>query len=451
MSLSPAQNLAGSPAKKAALLLAACSLLLPFAASADWPGWRNADRTAKAADTGLLDSWPDGGPPLAWRSSGVGYGYSSLAVVDGRLYTLGDVGEKQFVHARSAEDGSPIWKTEIGPGWDDQYIGARSTPTIAHGHVYALSTEGRLFCLKASDGSVAWKRDLVADFGAALMMAKGEYMWKFAESPLVDGDRVIVTPGVAGALMVALDAKTGKEIWRTKVTEKALGEAGAAGTGYSSAVISEAAGVRQYVQLVGRGAIGVEAETGKLLWLYGKVANGIANIPTPLIDGDHVFVSTGYGTGAALLHVKKTAGGVAAEEVYFHAGDTMQNHHGGMILDGGHVYLGTAHNKGFPLAVEMKSGKIAWGPIRNDGRGSAAVAFADGHLYFRYQDGLMVLIEATPDEYRERGSFKIPDVDQFSWSHPVITGGHLFLREQDNLFAYDLRAKKGDGEKSGAP
>ena len=432
-------------------LWAVAGLLLPVTASADWPGWRSADRTAKASETNLLSSWPEAGPPLAWRAAGVGYGYSSLAVVDDRLYTLGDVGEKQFVHARSAADGSPIWKTEIGPGWDDQYIGARSTPTISGEHVYALSTEGRLFCLEASDGSVVWKRDLVGDFGASLMMAKGQYMWKFAESPLVDGDRVIVTPGVAGALMVALDAGTGKEIWRTKVDEKALGEAGAPGTGYSSAVVSEAAGVRQYVQLVGRGAIGVEAKTGKMLWLYGKVANGIANVPTPLVDGDHVFVSTGYGTGAALLHLKKAGDGVKAEEVYFHTGDTMQNHHGGMILDDGHVYFGTAHNKGFPLAVEMKSGKIAWGPIRNDGRGSAAVAYADGHLYFRYQDGLMVLIEATPAEYREKGKFKIPDVDQFSWSHPVITGGHLFLREQDNLFAYDLRAKKAGGEKAGAP
>jgi outer membrane protein assembly factor BamB len=262
--------------------------------------------------------------------------------------------------------------------------------------------------------------------------------WRFAESPLVDGDRVIVTPGVADAALVALDKSTGKEIWRT--TMPALGEAGADGAGYSSVVISDGAGVRQYVQLLGRGAIGVEAATGKFLWGYNRVANNVANIPTPVVDGDHVFVSTGYGTGAALLELHKTETGVAAKEVYFLAADTFQNHHGGMILDGGYLYAGTAHNKGFPIALRIADGSVAWGPQRNQGQGSAAVAFADGHLYFRYQDGRVVLFEATPEGYREKGTFMIPDVAQFSWAHPVIADGKLYLREQGSLYCYDLQA-----------
>ncbi len=184
----------------------------------------------------------------------------------------------------------------------------------------------------------------------------------------------------------------------------------------------------------------MEASSGRFLWGYNRVANDVANIPTPLVQGDHVFTSSGYGTGAALLELVSTGDGYAAEEVYFLEADTMQNHHGGMILHEGHVYTGTGHNKGFPLAVELATGKVAWGPVRNEGKDSAAIAYADGRLYFRYQNGLMVLVEATPEGYREKGSFMIPDVDKPSWPHPVIADGKLYLREQDNLFCYDLSA-----------
>jgi outer membrane protein assembly factor BamB len=262
--------------------------------------------------------------------------------------------------------------------------------------------------------------------------------WKFSESPLVHGNRVIVTPGSSTAALVALDKTTGKELWRTAIPD--LGEKGGDGAGYSSVVVSNAAGVEQYVRLLGRGLIGVEAATGKLLWSYNRVANEIANIATPLVYGDHVFVSTGYGTGSALLKIESGEGGLKAKELYFLDADTMQNHHGGLVRDGDQIYTGTGHNKGFPLALHWKSGEVAWGPIRNAGKSSAAIAFADGHLYFRYQDGLMVLIQATAEGYEERGSFQIPDVKRESWSHPVIAEGLLYLKEQQKLYVYDLRA-----------
>ena len=195
------------------------------------------------------------------------------------------------------------------------------------------------------------------------------------------------------------------------------------------------------MQLLGRGLVGVDAATGKFLWGYNRVANDIANIPTPIVDGSRIFTSTGYGTGAALLDIGAGEEGVVAKEKYFLPGDTFQNHHGGMILHGGHVYTGSGHNKGFPLAVELATGKIAWGPVRNEGKGSAAIAYADGRLYLRYQDGRMVLVEATAEEYREHGTFMIPDVKQFSWSHPVVIDGRLYLREQDSLYVYDVRAQ----------
>ena len=409
-------------------------------AADDWPQWRGPNRDGKSASTGLLSTWPEGGPQLAWQADGLGGGYSSVTVVGDSVFTLGDVDGGQHVIALTRDGGVRQWRTKIGPVWDHKYLGPRSTPTFSEGRVYALSTEGVLVSLDAATGKLLWQRSLVEDFGGGVMQVEDYGDWRFAESPLIDGDRVIVTPGAADAALVALDKRTGDEIWRAKMPT--FGDRGADGAGYSSAVISEGGGVRQIVQLLGRGVIGVEAATGRFLWGYDRVANKIANIATPVVDGDHVFVSTGYGTGSALLRLAAAeGGGVEAREVYFLDPDTLQNHHGGLILHEGTVYTGTGHNKGFPIAVTMADGAVSWGPERNDGRNSAAVTFADGYLYFRYQNGTMVLIEATPEGYRERGSFEIPDVGQFSWAHPVIAGGHLFLREQDRLLCYDIRAR----------
>lgn len=409
----------------------------PCALADDWPQWRGPERNGKSAETGLLQSWPEGGPPLAWKASGMGSGYSSLAVAGERIYTLGDLDDGQYVIAVARDGGKRLWATKIGPVWEDRFLGSRSTPTVDGDRLYALGTEGDLVCLESATGKLVWRRNLVSDFGGALMLAMGEHTWKFSESPLVDGDRVIATPGAKDAALVALDKATGEEVWRATVP--ALGEAGTDGAAYASAVISNGAGVRQVVQLLGRGVVGIEAESGRFLWGYNRVANGIANITTPIIDGDHVFASTGYETGSALLRLARGEQRVEAEEVYFLESNVMQNHHGGLILDDGVVYTGTGHNKGFPLAVRFADGEVLWGPVRNDGRDSAAVIYGDGRLYFRYQNGLMVLVEASGEAYHEHGSFMIPDVDQFSWSHPAISDGHLYLREQDNLYAYDVR------------
>jgi hypothetical protein len=200
--------------------------------------------------------------------------------------------------------------------------------------------------------------------------------------------------------------------------------------------------VKQYVTLVGRGIVSVDAASGKLLWSYNNVANGTANIPTPIVSGDFIFCSTGYGTGSALLKLSKDGSGVKAEEQYFLGGNKLQNHHGGMILKDGYVFCGHQHNEGFPICVEMQTGEIAWGgKDRGPGGGSAAVAYADGNFYFRYQDGIMALIEANPKEYKVKGKFKIKTHNDNSWPHPVIAGGKLYLRDQDDLLCYDIKAK----------
>lgn len=430
-------------------------VLLAVPAAADWPQWRGLERNGQSPETGLLSEWPEGGPPLAWKAEGLGAGFSSVSLAGGRIFTMGDLEDGQYVFALSEDGGEMLWKTRVGPIYEDERGGPRSTPTTdgrsgGPGRIYVVGTEGDVVGLEAATGRELWRRSLTEDFDGYQMRAMGSYTWKFSESPLVDGGRVIVTPGHIQALMVALDKETGEEIWRTR--GRRLGPIGADGAGYASAVVSQAAGVRQYVQLVGRGLIGVEAETGRLLWSYNRVASDIANIATPLVHGDYVFASTGYGTGAALLKIRRQAGeaddgggdgegnGFAAEEVYFLEAETLQNHHGGLILHDGTVYTGTGHNKGFPIAVDFLTGEVAWGPERTAGSGSSAVAYADGRIYFRFDDGRMILVEATPEGYRERGTFTLPEIEKPSWSHPAISGGKLYLREQDRLYCYDVRA-----------
>lgn len=428
------------PLRTVQLLLVLSLGSIGAADASDWPGWRGPQRDGRSAETGLLGAWPEGGPPLAWKTTGLGAGFSSVSVADGRIYTLGDLDDGQYAFARKQSDGSPLWQTRIGPTWEDRFPGPRSTPTVDGDRIHVLGSEGDLVCLQAATGEVVWRRNLPKDFGGRLMQAMGRIDWRYAESPLIDGGRVIVTPGAADAALVALDKTTGEEIWRAAVP--ALGERGADGAAYSSVVISNGAGVKQYVQFLGRGVVGIEADGGRFLWGYNRVANDVANIATPLVNGDHVFVSSGYGTGSALLKLTADGeGGVRAEEVYFLEANTLQNHHGGLILDRGTVYTGSGHNKGFPVAAKLATGVVAWGPVRNDGESSAALTYADGRLYFRYQNGLMVLVEATPEAYREHGSFMIPNVERESWPHPAIAGGHLLIREQDALYAYDLRPK----------
>ena len=297
---------------------------------------------------------------------------------------------------------------------------------------FAIGLEGNLICANAKTGKKIWSHDFAADFGGQMMTG-----WGYSESPLVDGDRLLCTPGAKDAMIVALNKTSGKVVWKAAVPD--LGDQGKDGAGYSSIVVSEAAGVRQYVQLTGRGVISVRARDGKFLWGYNRIANDVANIPTPLVSGNYVFCSTGYGTGAVVLEVLHEGDDVKVREVYFLPADTFQNHHGQMIQIGPHVFAGHGHNNGFPICLELQSGKVVWGgDQRGPGSGSAAIAYADGQIVFRYQDGTVALVEATPDEYRLKGKFTPAFQEDNSWAHPVIFDGKLLLREQDVLMCYDV-------------
>ncbi len=405
------------------------------ATAADWPQWRGPNRDAICSETGLLKSWPGGGPKILWELAGLGSGYSSLAIVGGRLYTMGDIEVEtkkvQCVLAYDLSTRSRLWVAQVGPPHSD---GPRCTPTIDNGLIYALGTSGDVVCIDAGSGGVRWRKNFKDDLGIGKNPG-----WKYSESPLVDGDTLICTPGGREAVVVALDKKTGQVIWKCSMPD--IGPRGRDEAGYSSIVISEAGGIRQYVQLTNKGVIGVAAKDGTFLWGYNKVANSVANIPTPVVYEDYVFCSTAYGTGSALLKLIAAAGGVRADEVYFLDAGTFQNHHGGFVRVGDYIYGGHGHNQGKPTCLELKTGKIMWQEDQPGG-GSAAVLYTDGHLYFRYQDDVMALVEANPEKYVLKGTFKLPERPGMSgeaWAHPVIVDSKLYVRHSDVLIVYDVK------------
>ncbi|WP_437194100.1 PQQ-binding-like beta-propeller repeat protein [Planctomicrobium sp. SH527] len=403
-------------------------------AADNWPQWRGENRDGKAVEPGLKLDWEKSPPSHLWTIEGMGNGYASVSIVNNHLFTTGNFPEGQAVVCINLATNKPAWRTLVTSGKPrHDYEGSRCTPTIDGDRLYVVSSDGGISCLKVDNGELLWSRKFQDDFGGELMSG-----WGFSESPLVDGDKVLCTPGGNDAAMVALDKVTGKEIWRTAVPYQ--GDRGKKGAGYSSIVISEAGGVRQYVQLIGHGLIGVRAEDGKLLWGYDKVANAVANIPTPICKGDFVFASTGYQTGACLLKITKAKKDeVKATEVYFLDAKTFQNHHGGMILDGDYVYAGHQHGKGIPICIHLPTGKIRWGGrVRPVGEGSAAITQVNDQLIFRYQDGTLALIKATESEYVPQGSFEPVFQERESWAHPVVAGGKLYLREQDKLMCYKL-------------
>ncbi len=396
-----------------------------------WPQWRGPNRDAVSAEKGLLSSWSNGAPQLMWQSSGLGEGYSSVVISDGRLFTTGQRNNDVFAIALDATSGRKLWETQIG----HTNRTPCSTPTVDRELVYALDPDGRLVCLKAVSGEIVWRKRFLDDFDGRMQSGRG-----YGESPLIDGEKLICTPGGKEAMLVALDKYSGVLIWAASIPE--IGPQGRDGAGFSSVVISQAAGVRQYVQLVGRGLIGVDSEKGRFLWGYNRVANGTANIPTPIVRDDLVFSANGYSAGSVLLQlIPNGKGGVNAREVYYLSGASFQNHHGGVVLIDDFVYGGHGNNNGLPTCLDLKTGELRW-KRRGPGVGSAAVVYADGHLYFRYQNGLVALIEVNPENYRLKGTFNTPGSGGDSWAHPVVAGGKLYLREKDSLLAYDIRKQE---------
>jgi outer membrane protein assembly factor BamB len=417
-----------------ALVLTGATALAASPGSFDWPQWQGPDRNAVSKERGLLKEWPNGGPPLAWEVKELGGGYSAPSVAAGRVFGMSNRGGDEVVWALSEADGKTLWVRRLGLAFPQRAPqgkeGPACTPTVDGDRLYVLGMGGDLACLQVRDGKVLWQRSLTRDFGGR------EPRWSYRESPLVDGDRVICTPGGTGATLAALDKKTGQTIWKSAVP-------GSPGAAYASAIAIDFDGQREYVQLTQRTLVGVAAADGKFLWRYDKPACRMGiNCSTPIYHDGLVFASSAYSTGGGLVKLSKDGhGGVKAEEVYFTR--RMQNHHGGMILLDGCLYGASGGNEGgFLACLDFATGKVLWDERDERGVPKGSVALADGRLYYRTENGTMLLIEPDPKHYVERGRFEQPDRSRASaWPHPVIANGKLYLRDQDVLLCYDVKAK----------
>jgi outer membrane protein assembly factor BamB len=409
------------------------ALALPLNKPGEWPQWRGPNRDGVSPDTGLLTEWPKDGPKLLWEAKGAGRGYSTVAIANGKIYTLGDNLSKEDTdeYATCFDDatGKPVWKTKLGKAWEgvrqESWQSSRSTPTIDGDHIYYMTPDGSLVCLQTADGKEVWRKSMTKDFQGD----KGD-QWGYSEGPLVDGDNVVVTPGKAAHTMVALNKKTGELVWSTPVQ-------GDKGAGHSSIVISTVGGIKVYVQTTASNVLGVRAKDGKLLWKYAIGATAV--IPTPIVKDDLVVAPAGYGKGCALLCQKPDGDGVKVEEVYGYK-KGLANKHGGIVLLGDYLY-GCADDKNTVWCAKLMTGEVEEGwKARGSGSGSVAISAADGHLYARFQNGVLALVKASPGKYEEVSSFKIPHVEKRpSWSHPVIINGKLYLREGDWILCYDVK------------
>jgi len=414
-----------------ALALLAAVVITHSVSAADWPQWRGPLRDGTSQETGLLDHWPDGGPRLVWQIDDVGDGYSTPSAVGGRLYVLTNEGvEDEFVRAYAAADGSEIWTTRIGkvgnPDQQPPYAASRSTPTVDGDRLYVLSSDGDIACLAVDDGEIVWTKNVRTEFGGK------PGTWAYSESPLVDGDVVICSPGGADATMVALDKQNGNVIWKCAVPE-------ADDAAYSSTIVVDAAGRKQYVQFLSKGVVGVDAKTGEFLWRYDGTGRGPANCPTPVAHANLVYSGAGR-VGGGLVALKPSGDGVAAEEMYMERG--LPNSLGGAVLVNGHLY-GTS--QGGLICADFESGKVQW---QDQCIGQASLCAADGRLILHGFNNDVALVEVSPEEYRELGRFSLPDPPEHTrgrmegaWAYPIVADGRLYIRDTDTIWCYDVRGR----------
>ena len=385
-------------------------------ASANWPQWRGPNRDGISKETGLLKQWPAEGPPLVWKAMGAGRGYSSFSISNGKLYTMGLRGEREFVVAFDIATGKEAWATPHGAAFkNDRGDGPRGTPTVDGDRVYALGGNGDLSALDARTGKIVWTKNVLQEFGAE------NIEWGISESPLVLGNKVLVNAGGRGASIVALNKTDGSLIWKSQ-NDKA---------GYSSAIPLEVNGVTQVVVFTAERAVGLDAKDGRLLWEYGNPSNNVANVATPVVRANRVFISSDYGTGGGVVEIKPDN---KAQEIWF--SKEMRNHHSSSVLIGDHLY---GFSGSILTAMKFDTGETAW-KDRSVGKGS--LVYADGNLYLFSEGGVVGLVEATPTGYKEKGRFKIQQGSLPTWTHPVVAGGRLYLRDQDTIYAFDVREKR---------
>ncbi len=401
------------------------ALVSGSAAAEDWPQWRGPNRDGISRETGLLREWPAGGPELVFRARGIGEGFSSIAIADGRILTLGSVSGREWVFALDEATGAILWSTPHSDEYNDwRGDGPRSVPTVAHGRVHALGARGQLSVLDAATGQIVWTLDLLEHFGAR------NISWGISESPLVLEDRILVSPGARRAGFAALDRNTGEVLWTAAGDE----------AGYASPIPIDLEGAPHVAFFSGDRAVGIRPSDGAVLWSYDRASNGTANIATPVLisnrDGvAQLFVTSDYGTGGGLIELRAGSGGeVTAEEAWFTR--NLRAHHMTPIFHEGVLY---GFSGAILSALRVDSGELFW---RDRGFPKGSLAFADGRLYLVSEDGDVGLMEPSRSGYLERGRFAFPEADRSGrelWSHPVVANGRLYVRDQDILFGWAIK------------
>jgi outer membrane protein assembly factor BamB len=383
----------------------------------DWGMYRGPNRDGLSPDTGLLKQWPEGGPPLAWKATGLGQGYSSISIVGDRIFTMGDLDGSCTLIAVNVADGKPVWTLAVAPTAKVDRPGTRSTPACDGKKVYCLTPKGVLACADAEKGALVWKKDL----GGKMMSG-----WGFSESPLLDGDLVVVTPGGDVGTVEAFNKETGEPVWQCKeMKDKAA---------YSSLFPIDLGGIRQYVVYTAESVAGIAAKTGQVVWRADRIGK-TAVIPTPVYKDGFLFVVSGYGVGYNGFQISEAGGKFETKEIYKGKATV---HTGAVVLVGDDVYAQT--DRGQLLCLELKTGKEIWSAASVPGKGT--VCYADGHLIIRNEKGAVALVEASPQAYKEVGRFNSERVGgEQGWAHPVVFGGKLYIRDWDALTCYDLRAK----------
>lgn len=408
------------------LALVVCAVLSGSVRSEDWPSWRGPNRDDISTETGLLKQWPEGGPEKLWTSHDAGLGYSGFATSDGVLFTMGADGKadesNEFVIALKADTGEKIWQTNIGNYLDNGWGGGpRSTPTISGERLVAISGKGNVVCLSVKDGAEKWRTSLT-ELGGSVPD------WGYCESALIDGDKVLVTPGGEQGTVACFNLQSGEKLWQSMdIKEKAH---------YASIIAVDHFGKRQYIQLTQTKVFGLDAD-GKLLWQH-DFPGRVAVIPTPIYKDGQVYVTAGYGAGCLLLNI---TGDNKVEKIYDNK--VMKNHHGGVLLLGDYLY-GHSDDNGV-ICQNFSTGELVWSDKKKNGS-KGAVAYADGMLYCLTEgDGECSLVEATEKEFKEVSKFKLdPQTTQRNpqgriWTHPVISNGRLYLRDQDVICCYKIK------------
>jgi len=387
----------------------------------EWNQWRGPNRDAIARDSDLLQSWPEGGPKLVWKATDLGGGFSGVSFWGNRIFTMGDMEDGSYLLCINKADGKPLWSARVGQagGNDPQRPGPRCTPATDGTRVITVGQYGELLCADIITGKELWSKSYQNDFGTTTVPR-----WNFSASPLLDGDRVICLPGGPKGSIVALNKENGELLWQTEeVTDDAS---------YSSVIIGEIDGVRQYIAVTDARVFGVNPTDGNVLWQAPREARNV--IPTPIYRDGIVFISSGYNAGCHGFKITKENGSFKAEQIYDNR--SVANQHGGSILVEDHVYV-SIDQGGVLTCVEFTTGEVAW---QDKSVGKASLGYADGHLIIRSENGSVALVEVTPTGYKEKGRFEQPDRSKYnSWPHPVISGGRLYLRDQEVLLCYELK------------